>query len=130
MEQVFHHFKLWEDYKMGMYYLSKSIDEGDAIEKAKKLLCNPPILEREMRRVINEWPIATAVNLTNLGQNRRAWLGQAACCLSERVPEILTRIGWNLMTDVQQTIANNVAEKIIQEYELRSADNAQETLAL
>jgi hypothetical protein len=130
MNQIFHHYELWEDYQKGMYYISKERDTEGLIQSAKKLLCNPPILEREMRRVINEWPIATEVNLTNLGQNRRAWLGQAACCISEKVPEILTRLAWNGMTEVQQAIANNVADKIILGYELRITNNAQEELSL
>lgn len=117
MIQVFHHYKKWEDFQNGMYRKVNASDDHFLCDKATELLSNPDICFQAMKRVTIEWPFSTEHNLTNLGQNRRAWLGQAACCLEFGVPEELTKIAWNALDHRQQENANGVADVIIKQWE-------------
>jgi len=86
--------------------------------RAAALLSDPDKCGAAMLRVVNEWPIATKINLTNYGQNRRAWLGQAACCIELGIPEHLTRLGWNTsMLGCDREAANAIAEHVIYNWE-------------
>lgn len=114
MKQYFTDYKNWEDYQNGMWKPYPKEDESDLINDAIKCLNNP---KESMTRVIKEWVIATKVNLTNLGCNRKSWLGQAACCIEYRVPESLTRIAWNSLPDGVKKSANLIAKQIIEEWE-------------
>jgi organic radical activating enzyme len=55
--------------------------------------------------------------ISNKYQNRRAWLGAAACMYKHKCPEYLTRIAWGKLDSQTQFKANTIAEKIIKEYE-------------
>jgi len=112
MEQYYTHYENWEDWKNGMWHkpINPELQERQAIE----VLINP--LEA-MTRVVNEWPIATKQNLTDVKSNRRSWLGQAACCIEYGVPESVTRSAWFKLTEEQRSNANQIAEQIIKERE-------------
>ena len=114
MKRIFHPYTEWEDYKNGMY--SEIENKEESIKKAKDLLADPDKLYLAMTRVTKEWDIATMVNLTNIEENRRAWMGQSACCLECGAPEDLTRTAWMQLTDDQRKKANLVAEKVIYEW--------------
>jgi hypothetical protein len=75
-----------------------------------------------MQAVVDTWAIAASVNLTNLQQNRRAWLGQAACCLEHKCPEDVTREAWNTLSEDVQRSANAVAMQIIEEWDRCRSD--------
>ena len=77
MTRFFTHYKNWEDWQAGMY-LSR-IDKVKA-EKCVELLSNQSVFLDTAMRMINEWNIASAVNLSNVSRNRQAWIGQASCC--------------------------------------------------
>lgn len=66
-----------------------------------------------MLRVVREWPISCEHNLTDTGQNRRAWVGHAACCLETGAPEYLTREAWGHLTQDQMDRANARADQAI-----------------
>lgn len=110
--QKFHHYELWEDWKAGQYSRSER-DEESLILLAQNILSVSSECEAAMKRAVFEWPISTEVNLTNLGTNRRAWLGQAACCISHSVPDYLTKLAWWRLDEKTQDAANKIAEDII-----------------
>ena len=116
MKRKFYHYKKWEDYKCGMY---DELAEGRdcRISLAQKLLGNPALCEKFMREVVERWTCAAEQVLTNAAINRRAWLGQAACCLYAGCKEDETRKAWWLLTDEEQRTANQIAEKVIADYE-------------
>jgi hypothetical protein len=116
MKQVFVHYTQWEDYINGMYRTTDIDNPAGLKEKGKSLLCDVPLFLQTMDLVLDNWPIAASVNLTNLGCNRRAWLGQASCCYLYTVPEIITRLSWNEMSEKQQSRANAAAETVIKKY--------------
>jgi len=116
LRQVFAPYYEWEDFLNGMYDSHSRKDERELIAMAKGLLCDDGGFYSTCRRVVSFWKVATAVNLTNVSCNRRAWLGQASCNLEFGVPEILTRVAWNSMTEKDQLSANGVADRCIKEY--------------
>lgn len=112
----FHHYEKWEDYQSGMYDELK--DGRDCrINLAVSLLSNPTLCERFMREVVKRWKNASEQVLTNVSINRRAWLGQSACCLYAGVKEDETRAAWGQLTNEQRKTANEIAEKVIKDYE-------------
>ena len=116
IEQRFHHYEEWEDYQCGMY---DELKEGRAnrVELAQTLLSSQRICERWMREVKKRWRIACEQVFSNPQVNRKAWLGQAACCLYAGVKEDETREAWWLLTDGEREAANAIAETIISEWE-------------
>lgn len=102
----------WEDWKNGMW--SKHTNSDYQTTDAIDVLLDP---ESPMLRVITEWPISTAQNLTDIKSNRKSWLGQAACCIEKGVPEHITRAAWFMLTDEQRNKANEIAKQIIELWE-------------
>lgn len=116
IKQIHHPYHLWEDFKNGMY-CGTTDNDPDLIEKAKSLLSNTKLFYSTAKEILTRWPISSSVNLSNVGINRRAWIGQAACSYLHSVPETLTRVAWMELNDIQRFEANTVAEKIILIYE-------------
>jgi hypothetical protein len=72
---------------------------------------------RFMMRVANEWKYSCEHNLTNLTQNRQAWIGHAACALANECPEDIIRQAWGYLTEEQQRLANHQADLAIEYWE-------------
>jgi hypothetical protein len=70
-----------------------------------------------MKRVVNEWKYSCEHNLSDMTQNRKAWLGHAACALALLCPEDIVRSAWGFLTRTQQSKANWQAEKNINIWE-------------
>lgn len=119
MKQIFEPYWLWEDYRAGMFDRCAASESEELTINAAGLLSDCVRFREACDQVVDSWPIATAVNLTNKSANRRAWLGQASCCLVERAPETVTREAWKLLTDEQRYEANKVADEVIREYEAK-----------
>lgn len=115
MKQIYEHYEKWEDYRAGMFSLSTVSD--DKILLSRDLLSNANKFYNTLLNVLVDWQVSAAVNLTNKGQNRRAWLGAAACMYKHSAPEYITRIAWGLLDYRTQKMANAIAEKIIVLYE-------------
>ena len=123
MTQVYEPYNRWEDYHAGMYKLDVT-DKDKYVINALSMLSDTELFYLTCKEIKQNWKIATDVNLTNKGQNRRAWLGAAACCYKYGTPEFLTRIAWGLLNRNVQDAANEVAEQIIREYELNHTNHA------
>jgi hypothetical protein len=117
MKQFFAHYSKWEDYKSGMFNVYFNGDYNKQIELSANLLKQPSLFYDVCKQLINDWIIASKVNLSNCQQNRRAWLGAAACCYNLGSPEFITRLAWSTLSDEEKNIANNIATKIIVEFE-------------
>lgn len=116
MNRIYHPYQEWEDYKNGMY-ADVDGNKEDLINDAIKLLTSTNLFFTEGIKMINEWTISAEENLTNADQNRRAWIGQATCCYTFGVPEIITKQAWGLISEVQRYEANKIADKLINIYE-------------
>ena len=117
MQQIFAHYEKWEDYKAGMFSTNDIKDKDKKINDAINLLSSEIDFYDALKKMCDCWKVATDVNLTNKQQNRRAWLGAAACMFIHNTPEYLTRIAWCLLDKQTKNRANLIAEKIIKEYE-------------
>lgn len=118
MQRVYHKYTEWEDYQNGMFSLVKTDLKEILIEKSIGLLSNKDEFLIACKKVIKKWVIASEENLTNNTSNRRAWLGQAACCIIHKCPETITRIAWGKLEEDKKIQANNIADKIIRSYEI------------
>ena len=75
-----------------------------------------------MMKAVNDWPISCEVNLTASSINQRAWLGHAGCCIAAGSPEDCTRLGWHMLTEEEQDKANAAADRAIEEWARRYAE--------
>lgn len=116
MDRIFTPYTDWEDYQAGMYDESRE-GRSERVQAALECLSVPSECRRAMERVVSEWKTATDFNLTNKEQNRRAWLGQAACCIQHGCHEDETREAWGMMSDFSRDSANRIAQSIINEWE-------------
>lgn len=117
MRQLFHPYNKWEDFQNGMY-LEDKIGRKERVLIAKLILTNLPLLEKCMRRVTKEWKYATEQNCTNPSINYQAFLGQCACAIYGNVHEDETREAWGTLTQEERVLANNVADKVYNEWKL------------
>lgn len=115
MERIFHHYNKWEDYHAGMYDECKEGRE-ERVKQAAEILGTPQICREAMQMVIAQWEKATEYNLSNEQINRKAWLGQAACCCYAGIHEDETREAWGIMTEAQRVEANRIAAGIIKRW--------------
>lgn len=121
MDRIFHHYDLWEDYHAGMYDENRD-GRQERVKKAAYILGTPEVCKEAMEKVVAEWEIATEYNLSNAEINRKAWLGQAACCCYGNVHEDETREAWGIMTEQQRMKANQIAASIIRKW-VREREN-------
>ena len=126
MRQVWHHFLRWEEVKAGMWRKLSKDEEDDYLRRAIEFTGDWKLYGNWMQRVINEWPISCEHNLTDLQQNRKAWLGHAAICLAIGCPEYITRAAWGHLTDEQRNKANAEAQRAIDRWEAMYADKTGE----
>lgn len=121
MIQVYHRYELWEDFISGMWRTVSKVKEAEFLKQAIDFTGDSELYGVAMLRVVNEWPISCEHNLSNLGQNRKAWIGHAACQLEFNCPEYITRSAWGFLSKEQQDRANQVAENAIKIWEQRNS---------
>lgn len=114
--RIFHTFDKWECHKAGFY---KSTVDGMTRPEAEKayadFLSNDVKFQAALRGVITDWVHSCEHYLTNSSMNRIAWLGQAAMCYETGVPSIFCS-GFNLLTEQQQSRANEIALSALNEW--------------
>ena len=118
IDRIWHPYTIWEDFLNGLY--SKEIitcDLKTVIFKCANLLKNSNEFYNVMQKVIQDWKKATEFNLSNISRNRQAWLGQASCCYMFNAPEYVTKLAWHTLTNDEQKKANDIADKVIYEWE-------------
>lgn len=76
-----------------------------------------------MLQVADKWKYSCEHNLSNKTQNRKAWIGHAACALALGCPEDITREAWSYLTEEQQQRANDEAQKAIKYWENKQCQN-------
>ncbi len=123
MKRFYARYELWEDYQNGMFDKPPESECGRLVLAAKNILADCEKFEEAARRVLADWVVSSAVNLTNRNENRRAWVGQSACCYEGKVPEILTRQAWAQLSEKQRADANKIADKIIKHFEVNHAQS-------
>lgn len=119
MKPVFYRYELWECHKMRMYHPQVT---PQGVTCSYDLLRDLERLYRAMDYVANHWKYSATMNLSNRSRNRQAYLGQAACCWLVHSTEDETKIAWRRLTAEEQKLANDVADRVIEEWEASYAE--------
>ncbi len=114
LRRIFHHYLKWEEVKAGMWRDITAEERRAILTRAIEFTGNAILYGSFMLRVIVEWPISAEQNLSDVMQNRKAWVGHAAACLAIQSPEYVTREAWGYLSQKQQDDANDQAENAIQ----------------
>lgn len=115
LTRIYHPYWVWEEVSFNMWGAVK--DKASLLRKAIEFTGNSELYGKYMMRVAKEWKCSCEHNLTNLEQNRKAWIGHAACALAFRCPEGIVREAWGYLSEEQQRKANEVAQKTIEWWE-------------
>ena len=113
INRVYYPYYLWEDYLNGMY---KNEIKEEKINDCFALLNNKKHFYEACQLVVSNWKFCVEHNLTNYEINRKAWLGQAACCIRFKASCQTTISAWRLLTTEAQYEANYIAEDTIKRY--------------
>ncbi len=116
MPRIFHPYEIWEDYLAGMWRDITKEEQRAMLPKAIEFTGDAALYGSFMQRVIREWPITCEHNLSDAGQNRKAFIGHAAACLAIGAPEYVTREAWGHLTLRQQDEANAEADRAIRDW--------------
>jgi hypothetical protein len=101
----------------------KSDTREEHLSWAIKFTGDHAIYGAAMLRVVNEWLFSCEHNLSNPTQNRKAWIGHAACALANNCPEDIVREAWGYLAKPQQEKANAVADLAIHMWEQKQCLN-------
>lgn len=116
MSRVFHPYTEWEDWQSGMW--TPTFSPRD-VEKARQILADPKMFLSASQEMVADWVKSAEQNLTDKSQNRRSWVGQAACCHLSGIPEQATRLAWWSLSLQERAEANEAADTVIAEWEAR-----------
>ena len=117
-------YKKWEDYNNGLFYDSCSDYEYKKNESIAILSSEDDFYNTACRLFV-DWPICTEVNLTNVGHNRLAWIGQASCCFNHQAPDFVTIDAWREMSESLRRNANSTAENVLQDWLKRNTQDCE-----
>lgn len=117
IKRIYHPYDVWEEVRWNMWGKVESQHKDKYFKQAVIFTGNAEEYGKYMIRVVKEWKYSCEHNLTDLNQNRRAWIGHAACALALGCPEDITRKAWGILSEKQQFDANAVADIAIQMWE-------------
>jgi len=115
MDRIYHPYWLWEEVDANMWGTVENKEKW--LKKAIEFTGDYKLYGRWMFKVTDKWKYSCEHNLTNLEQNRRAWIGHAAVAMAIGCPEDIVRKAWGYLTPEQQDAANNQADKAIAHWE-------------
>jgi len=109
-------FWQWEDYAAGFYLRVNPLEFPKLIKRALFAMRQVDKWGEWMESAVQKWPIAAQHNLIGYSKNRRSWTGQAAICLWQSVPAMVTKSAWWELTVAHQERANFLADQVITEF--------------
>jgi len=112
--RILHTYDNWECYKAGFYetHPPKGMTKESCEISYATFLCDIPLFEKTLEKVISEWKYSCEHYLTNDSMNRVAWLGQASLCYYHKIPSYF-RNGYNLLSERQKKQADETALKYL-----------------
>lgn len=117
MKRIYHSYDKWECFHEGMYRERKGEERASYVMQSLHLLRNVRQLKMHMDAVVEEWLFSTEVHMTARNSNRRAFLGQAACCHAYHCSESETREAWSYLLPEEAERANEAADSVIKTWE-------------
>ena len=115
INRIYHPHYAWEEVKYNMW--GTTPDKMEMLEWAIKFTGNHKLYGEWMMKVAKDWTHSCEHNLSNTTQNRKAWIGHAACAYAKQCPEDIVRKAWGYLTEEQQNLANGVANDAIRYWE-------------
>ena len=115
MNRIYHPYYKWEETNTNMYGNTKNLQEESMIVVSH--FRDLRKTQDAMLRVISEWKYSCEHNLTNISQNRIAWLVQSSITITYNICREVTMFAWNMLNEEEQENANKIAEKIIKMWE-------------
>lgn len=116
MKRVYKPYWEWEDYLNGMWRKVGPVEEEKFLSESIEFTGNHVLYGAAMIKVVFAWPNTMINTLTNTSVNRKAFVGHCACSFDFNCPEYIVRIAWKELTDNQRDLANNEAQKAINEW--------------
>lgn len=118
MKRIYHKYELWEDFKNGFYDNCTNNNQRLTFkEDVHKLFKSEKLTHKYMNKVLDEWVYSCEHNLTNTSMNRIAYLGQAACNIYAKVPNLITMEAWKELEITVRDRSDNIAELLIKKWE-------------
>lgn len=115
IDRIYHPYWLWEETNANMW---GSVDRRKKhLKLAIEFTGDAALYGRWMIKVADKWKYSCEHNLTDLKQNRQAWIGHAACAYAHGIPEDIVREAWSYLTQQQQDDANRKADEAIAYWE-------------
>lgn len=115
IKRVYFPWWQWEEVDANMW--GSVSDRKKFLKLAIEFTGDYKLYGRWMIKVVEKWPISCAHNLSNTTQNRKAWIGHAACALAHGIPEDIVRQAWAQLSEDQQRLANKKADEAIEYWE-------------
>lgn len=113
--RIYHPYWKWEERDSNMW---GRVDNRELhLQRIIKFTGNHVEYGKSMMMVVKRWRYSCEHNLTDISQNRRAWLGHAACALKFNCPEDIVREAWHWLSNEQRSMANAEADKAISFWE-------------
>lgn len=123
MKTIYYRYELWEDYQNGMYHTKNDGNEEIRKEQALLMFKDLDLLYEKMKYVASNWTHSAEVNFTNPSINYQAWLGQACNCYYTGCSETETIEVWHLLNDEERKKANDIADKVFNEWKIEYEKN-------
>lgn len=121
LTRIYHPYWEWEEVKANMW--GGVSDRKRFLKRAIEFTGDHKLYGRFMVKVADQWNKSCEHNLSNATQNRRAWIGHAACALAFECPEDIVREAWKHLTEDQQYKANKKADEAIEYWENKQCQN-------
>jgi hypothetical protein len=115
IKRIYHPYWDWEEVNYNMW--GSVGDKKKYLKMAIEFTGDHKKYGRFMRQVVAKWTKSCEHNLSNVTQNRKAWIGHAACALAMGCPEDIVRSAWGYLTKEQQDLANQQAQNAIELWE-------------
>lgn len=114
ISRTYENWQDWEDYRHNFYGgVTDDWNRDETLEIYASLLRDLPRFEAALRTVITEWQHSNRHNLTNMGLNRIAYLGQCALALVYKVPHKEGRGGYQLLSQEEKDAADDLAQRYL-----------------
>lgn len=113
VNRIYHPWFRWEDFRHNFYGHIPVDNKVKHDELYADFLRDLERFEKALMIITTEWVYACEHNLTNESLNRIAYLGQAAMALEYNVPSSMSRNGYNLLSEQEQKVADDLAEKYL-----------------
>lgn len=119
IKRVYHPYWMWEEVLHNMW--GTTSEKFAMLDWAINFTGDAEKYGSWMLKVVDDWEYSCQHNLSNKTQNRKAWIGHAACAYANKCPEDIVRKAWSHLSEQQQIDANKKAEEAILIWEKRNA---------